>query len=140
MGVRFTAPGTGTYAPFRVESAGHWLFAGLDLADGDLFGHHGTTPLPICGDETDAPTWLTRGTAEVVARGLNRPDAIDGDYTLWQPRTPAWDGSAGGAIALTTRSASQAVLATGAIHSPSGLGADPVFSHLVRRFLDRYAG
>ena len=139
LGVRFTAPGTGTYAPYRVEDASHWLFAGLDVADGDLFGQSGTTPLPICGDETDAPTWLTRGTAHVVARGLNRPDAIDGDYTLWQPRTPAWDGSAGGTIALTTLSTNQAVLATGAIHSPSGLGADPVFSHLVRRFLERYA-
>ncbi len=138
LGVRFSTPGTGTYAPYRVHDAGHWLFAGLDLADGDLFGQSGTTPLPLCGDETDAPTWLTRGSAEVVARGLNRSDAIDGDYTLWQPRDPAWDGSAGGTIALTTRSPRQAVLATGAIHSPSGLGADAVFSHLVRRFLERY--
>ena len=138
LGVRFAPPGTGTYAPYRVEDAGHWLFDGLDLADGDLFGHHGTTPLPLCGDETDAPTWLTRASAQVIARGLNRPDAIDGPYTLWHPRDPAWDGSAGGTIAWTPRSPTQAVLATGAIHSASGLGADPVFTHVVRRFLDRY--
>ena len=138
LGVRFTPPGTGTYAPYRVEDAGHWLFAGAGVADGDVFGGRGTTPLPICGDETDAPTWLTRRSAQVVARGLNRPDAVDGDYTLWQPRDPAWDGSAGGTIALTPLSGRHAVLATGAIHSASGLGADPVFSHVVRTFLDRY--
>ena len=59
LGVRFTPPGTGTYAPYRVEDAGHWLLAGAGVADGDLFGHRGTTPLPICGDETDEPGWLS---------------------------------------------------------------------------------
>lgn len=138
LGVRYSHPGLGTYAPFRVEDAGHWLFDGLDVSDGDLFGLEGTTPLPICGDETDAPTRVSARAAHVVARGLNRPDAIDGDYTLWQPRDPAWDGSAGGTIALTERSDRHAVLATGAIHSTSGLGADRVFTGLVRNFLDRY--
>ena len=138
LGVRFTPPGTGTYAPYRVERARHWLFDGLGVADGDLFGLRGTTPLPICGDETDAPTALAGLAAEVVARGLNRARAVDGDYTLYQRGHPAWDGSAGGAIALTERSARHAVLATGAIHSASGLGADPVFSGVVRAFLNRY--
>ena len=140
LGVRFTPPGTGTYAPYRVEDAGHWLFRGTGVADGDLFGQSGTTPLPLCGDETDGPTWLSRRTAQVVARGLNRADAVDGDYTLWQPRDPAWDGSAGGTIAWTPLSDRHAVLATGAIHSASGLGADPVFSRVVQNFLGRYLG
>lgn len=137
LGVRFTDPGTGTYAPYRVEDAGHWLLDGLDVADGDLFGHVGTTPLPICGDETDAPTTLSGLAAEVVARGLNRPDAVDGDYTLWQANHPAWDGSAGGTIAWTPVSPMQGVLATGAIHSASGLGVDVVFSGIVRNALRR---
>ena len=138
LGVRFTDPGTGTYAPYRVEDAGHWLFDGLDVQNGDRFGHEGTTPLPICGDETDAPTRLSAMAAHVVARGLNRPDAVDGDFTLWTPKDPAWDGSAGGTIALTEHSDHHAVLATGAIHSASGLGTDPVFTGVVRNFLRRY--
>ena len=77
----------------------------------------------------------SRAQLAVVARGLNRPDAVDGDDTLWQPRDSARDGSAGGTTALTPLSDRHAVLATGAIHSPSGLGADSVFTHVVRRFL-----
>ena len=137
LGVQFTPPGTGTYAPYRVEDAGHWLFDGLGVAEGDLFGLEGTTPLPICGDETDAPTALSGLTAEVVACGMNRPDAVDGDFTLWQPRNPAWDGSAGGTIAWTPLSEGRGVLATGAIHSASGLGADRVFTGVVRNALGR---
>lgn len=138
LGVRFTDPGTGTYAPYRVEDAGHWLFEGLGVSDGDLFGHRGTTPLPICGDETDAPTWASGHAAHVIARGLNRAEAVDGDYTLWQPGHPAWDGAAGGTIALTERSDRHAVLATGSIHSASGLGTDAVFTGVVANFLRRY--
>lgn len=139
LGVRFTDPGTGTYAPYRVADAGHWLYDGLDVAEGDLFGHTGVTPFPLCGDETDAPTALSGLGAEVVARGLNRAAAVDGDYTVWQSGDPAWDGTAGGAIALTPRSDRHAVLATGAIHSASGLGVDRVFTGLLRNFLQRYA-
>ncbi|MGB3541339.1 N,N-dimethylformamidase beta subunit family domain-containing protein [Rubrivirga sp.] len=136
LGVRFTPPGTGTYAPYRVEDAGHWLMRGLEVENGDLFGLEGTTPLPICGDETDAPSRTSARAAEVVARGLNRPDAIDGDYTIWHRRDPAWDGSAGGTIAWTPFSDRHGVLATGAIHSPSGLGRDAVFTGIVRNALD----
>lgn len=137
LGIRFTDPGTGTYAPYRVEDAGHWLFDGLDVSDGDLFGHRGTTPLPICGDETDTPTRLSGLRAEVIARGLNRPDAVDGDFTLWHREHPDWDGSAGGTIAWTPLSDTHGVLATGAIHSSSGLGADAVFTGVVRNALRR---
>ncbi|WP_412067082.1 N,N-dimethylformamidase beta subunit family domain-containing protein [Rubrivirga sp. IMCC43871] len=138
LGVRFTAPGTGTYAPYRVADASHWLYDGLGVSDGDLFGMSGTTPLPICGDETDAPTAISGLATEVVARGMNRADAVDGDYTLYQRGNPAWNGAAGGTIALTERSATHGVLATGAIHSASGLGVDPVFTGIVRNALRRY--
>lgn len=138
LGVRFTDPGTGTYAPYRVADAAHWLYEGLGVAEGEVFGQTGITPYPICGDETDTTTALSGLGAEVVARGLNRAEAVDGDYTVWRPDDPAWDGAAGGAIALTPRSSRHAVLATGAIHSASGLGTDRVFTGLVRNYLRRY--
>ena len=140
LGVRFTPPGTGTYAPYRVEDDGHWLVRGLEVARGDLFGLKGTTPLPICGDETDAPSRTSALRTEVVARGLNRLDAVDGDYTLWHARDPAWNGSAGGTIAWTPTRGRHGVLATGAIHSPSGLGRDAVFTGIVRNALRRALG
>jgi hypothetical protein len=139
LGVRFTAPaGIGTYAPYRVTDASHWLYEGLDVTSGEVFGRTGITPLPICGDETDEPTALSGLAAEVVASGLNRAGAVDGAYTVWREEDPAWDGAAGGTIALTPRSDHHAVLSTGAIHSASGLGADRVFTGLVRNFLRRY--
>lgn len=136
LGVRFTDPGTGTYAPFRVTAPEHWLFEGTGVARGDLFGLAGTTGLPICGDETDKLTLLSRSRARVVAQGLNRVDAPDGPFTVYDG-SPSWDGAAGGALALTPLSANHGVLATGAIHSASGLGADPVFESVVGTFLGR---
>jgi N,N-dimethylformamidase len=141
LGVRFTEPGTGTYAPYRVLDADHWLFEGAGVERGQLFGLSGVTPYPICGDETDKPTPLTRLRTEVIARGLNRPDAVDGEYTAFPVAgRQRWNGSAGGAIAFTPLSERRAVLSTGSIHSASGLGADPVFTRLVENFVRRYAG
>jgi hypothetical protein len=137
LGVRYGPAGTGTYAPYQVTDSDHWLFEGLDVHAGQLFGEHGMTPYPICGDETDRATALSGLRSVVIARGLNRADAVEGPYTTWRRGDPAWDGAGGGEIAITELSPSHAVLATGAIHSASGLGADEVFTGVIRNFLGR---
>lgn len=138
LGCRFTIPGTGTYAPYRVTAPDHWLFEGTGVREGELFGEMGSTNYPICGDETDKPTGLSRLRSEIVARGLNRSDQDEDAYTVYDTADAAWDGSGGGVIALTPISTRHAVLATGSIHSGSGLGYDRVFTRLITNFLSRY--
>lgn len=140
LGVRFSHPGTGTYAPYCMINPDHWLCDGVDLGEGDLFGLRGISPLPICGDETDSPSRLSKPRVEVIARGLNRADAVDGDYTVYRSGDPAWDGQAGGTIAWMPFSDTHGVLSTGAIQSGSGLGVDTVFTQIVDNFFRRVLG
>ncbi len=137
LGASFTEGGMGTYAPYEVVQPRHWLFEGLGLQKGQLFGHTGINALPICGDETDKTTFCSRRGSTVLAKGLNAASAEKG--AVYSEGEPEWDGSGGGEIVLTELSATHAVLATGAIQSGSGLGADPVFTQMIVNFVVHYA-
>ncbi|KAA3439383.1 N,N-dimethylformamidase beta subunit family domain-containing protein [Rufibacter hautae] len=137
LGAQFSEPGMGTFAPYQVLQPEHWLFTGLQLKKGDLFGEKGLDSLPICGDETDKTTWSTPAHAVVLAKGLNK--ASGKQPTTYQGKEGTLDGTGGGEITFTEFSAEHAVLNTGSIHSGSGLGTDQVFTALVQNFMQRYA-
>lgn len=137
LGAQFTEPGMGTFAPYQVLQAAHWLFTGLQLKKGDLFGEKGLDRLPICGDETDKTMWSTPANTVVLAKGLNKASAEE--TNIYQRNDYGWDGTGGGEITLTEFSGEHAVLNTGSIQSGSGLDTDAVFTKLIQNFMQRYA-
>ncbi|AMM50241.1 hypothetical protein TH61_02305 [Rufibacter sp. DG15C] len=137
LGGNFTEAGMGTYAPYQVIEASHWLFENCEVKNGDVFGQAGIDGLPICGDETDKTTWSSPENTVVLARGLNKTIATS-DVEVYKQEDNAWDGTGGGEITITELSKQHAVLATGSIQSGSGLGVDKVFTQMIGNFMRRY--
>jgi hypothetical protein len=78
LGVVCTESGIMTAAPYRVRSAGHWVFEGTGLRDGDLFGErslHERVHGGASGHETDkmSPRFSPAGTV-LLAKGINPDD------------------------------------------------------------------
>lgn len=71
LGTQYTPAGAGTYAPFMVVQPDHWLFEGIDVKKGDLFGEsiHGGW---ASGDETDKITPHSPKNIVLLAEGLNK--------------------------------------------------------------------
>lgn len=71
LGTQYTPAGAGTYAPFMVVNPEHWLFDGVTLKKGDLFGEsvHGGW---ASGDETDKITQYSAENIVLLAEGLNK--------------------------------------------------------------------
>src|SRR5262245_61276656 len=77
LGVVTTETGIMTGAPYRVLNAGHWVFTGTGLHDGDLFGvaslhercHGGAS-----GHETDKMSPHSPPDTMLLAKGLNPDD------------------------------------------------------------------
>lgn len=130
-GVVFSDEGTGTYAPYRVTDANHWLFEGSDVKNNDLFGIKGINEWGICGDETDKEY-----DAICIAKGVNT--GTIGEGINYPDPQHTWDSKGGGALCVKEHSLSHATLATGSIQSGSGLGTDNVFTTVVKNFTERY--
>ncbi|HET8627758.1 MAG TPA: N,N-dimethylformamidase beta subunit family domain-containing protein [Thermomicrobiales bacterium] len=76
LGVVTTDKGIMTAAPYRVADAGHWVFAGTGLRDGDLFGAaslHERCHGGASGHETDKMSPSSPPNAALLAKGVN-PD------------------------------------------------------------------
>lgn len=71
LGTEYTPAGAGTYAPFMVIQPDHWLYDGIDIKKGDLFGEsiHGGW---ASGDETDKITPNSPENIVLLAEGLNK--------------------------------------------------------------------
>lgn len=102
-------------APYQVINAGHFLFNGCAVKEGDIFGKKGIDGLPICGDETDKLNRFSPKNAVVLAKGTNLNN-LGGEIVYFQR------GKYGS-------------LNTSAITSGAGLGIDPVFTKLISNFM-----
>jgi len=135
LGVRYTGKGLHTFAPYKVLNSSHWLYSGLNISDGELFGIKGINSFPICGDETDkVPFWMEFST-ETIAKGLNT-DIAD-TIKIYNKDDADWNSKGGGEIVLR-EIGNIAVLSTGSIYSGSGLGSDKVFTGIIDNFLNKY--
>lgn len=133
---KYNGLGMFTFAPYRLLLPwDHWLLDGLDIKAGDLFGINGIDGKPISGGETDkAPR--KKHNVEIIARGMNcKSETIGGIYDA---NDEQWDGSGGGEMTVTHRSNGAAVLNTASIQSGAGLGADPIFTGIVKNFVKRF--
>lgn len=124
LGIVFDDKGIMTAAPYRVIDAAHWVFAGTDMNDGDLFGAkslHMRCEGGASGHETDkvspsSPPGVTR-----LAKGTN---ANSGGADLVHFET-----SSGGAV-----------FSAGSITWPSSILVDhhvsAITANVIRRFLE----
>jgi hypothetical protein len=113
-----------TGAPYRVVDAGHWIYDGTGLNEGDLFGLkslHRRCPGGASGHETDKLSPSSPPSARLLAKGLNPDDGGAHVVTFDTPR--------GGAV-----------FSVGSISWVSSLPVDDavarITENVVRRFLD----
>lgn len=123
LGVVYSDPGAMTSAPYRVVEPGHWVFAGTDLKNGDLFGTrilHQRYGDGASGHETDKISPSSPRNIVLLAQGLN-PD--DGGAHMTYFETPT-----GGAV-----------FSVGSITYPTALPCDlptsTITANVLRRFL-----
>jgi hypothetical protein len=119
LGVGSNPKGIHTFAPLQVLDAGHWLFRGTGLGNGDRIGVQGLNEGGASGWETDKVGPLSPASAALLARGLN-PDQGGADVVYFET-------GAGGAV-----------LSAGSISFPGSLVVDPNLQILVRHFLDAW--
>jgi N,N-dimethylformamidase len=111
-----------TAAPYRVLQAGHWIFQGTGLRDGDSFGEaslHERCHGGASGHETDKLSSYAPPGTLVLAKGRN-PD----------------DG--GAEIVYHERDGGGAVFSVGSITYVAGLLVDSKLSLVTRNVIDRF--
>lgn len=130
LGVQFTDAGMHSYAPYEVLEPNHWIFKGLDLKKGDLFGYHGIDSFPLSGDETDKMVKQTPNMT-LLAKGLNcsTKNPVKGFDDNCKENN--------GADFIYKALKSNSILSTGSIQSGSGLGVDTVFTKMIENYLKK---
>jgi N,N-dimethylformamidase len=122
LGVVFTETGIMTGAPYRVQDADHWAFAGTGLKNGDLFGQaslHMRCPGGASGHETDKVSPSSPPNVERFAKGTNI-DEGGAELTYYET-------SSGGAV-----------FSAGSIAWPSAILVDGCVSRITANVLERF--
>lgn len=122
LGVVMTVAGMGTAAPYEVLDAGHWLFEGTALKEGDRFGTESLdvrNPGGASGHETDKLAADAPPGALVLARGTN-PDG------------------GGGEIVYFETASSGCVYSVGSISYVCSIVVDEVISRITRNVFERF--
>lgn len=122
LGVVCSETGIMTSAPYRVVDASHWIFAGTDLHNGDLFGEktlHERVPGGASGHETDKRSASSPANTVLLAKGTN-PDDGGAEIVLHEPG----DGGA--------------VFSVGSITWCSALFTDDAVSRITRNVIERF--
>lgn len=122
LGVVFTFAGVMTAAPYRVNDADHWCFAGTGLKNGDIFGErslHMRVPGGASGHETDKVSAQSPSNTRVLAKGLN-PDEGGANIVIHEP-------SGGGAV-----------FSVGSICWPSSVLVDEAVSKITENVIRRF--
>ena len=124
LGVVTTETGIMTAAPYRVIEAGHWVFAGTGLREGDLFGLeslHERVHGGASGHETDKMSPSSPPNAVLLAKGIN-PDQGGAEMVYYET------GSGG------------AVFSVGSITYPACLLVDQALSRITNNVISRFLG
>ncbi len=124
LGVATTETGIMTGAPYQVLTAGHWVFSGTGLRDGDLFGvaslhercHGGAS-----GHETDKMSPHSPPGTLLLAKGLN-PDQGGAELVYYET-------ASGGAV-----------FSAGSITYPAALLVDVSLSRITVNVIMRFLG
>src|SRR5262245_7127901 len=123
LGVVFTPAGAMTGAPYRVIKNDHWVFAGTNLKEGDIFGDkclHQRCPGGASGHETDKVSPSSPKNVLRLAKGMNIDDG-GADMVIF-------DTPGGGAV-----------FSVGSISWPASLPVDANVSRITANVLRRFA-
>ncbi|MCY3765787.1 MAG: hypothetical protein OXH06_10200 [Gemmatimonadetes bacterium] len=140
LGVGYVRPGYMTFAPYRVETASHWVFEGLELTNGDLIGEKGIYGGAASGWEVDQvrEDW-SPGNVTVLARGINPLDFMPpGASAVYPDGEYDWDGSGGAHMTYYDHRGGGGVFSVGSISFGGSLVVDPILQKTVRNVLDRF--
>jgi hypothetical protein len=110
-----------TAAPYRVIDAGHWVFAGTDLRQNDIFGEkslHERVPGGASGHETDKVSPRSPETVTRLAKGSN--------------------SNGGGADMVYLDLGKGAVFSVGSISWVACLFPDATVARITRNVLERF--
>lgn len=124
LGVRYTESGAMTGAPYKVIDAGHWVFAGTGLSEGDLFGEkslHVRCSGGASGHETDKISPSSPKNIQLLAKGLN----ID---------------EGGAEMVYHQTESGGEVFSAGSINYPCSLPVDEHISRITANVLRRFCG
>ncbi len=124
LGVVYDDRGIMTAAPYRVVDAGHWIFEGTGLREGNLFGHaslHERVPGGASGHETDKISKSSPAGTRLLAQGTNSNDG-GADMTIIEA---AGRGS---------------VFSAGSINWVSSVLVDEAVSRITRNVLLKFLG
>jgi len=123
LGVVYSEAGVMTAAPYRVLAADHWVFAGTELGNGELFGQaslHERIPGGASGHETDKISPSSPPGVRRLAKGLN-PNDGGADLTYFE--TPSGGG----------------VFSAGSICWPACVLVDDAVSRITANVLRRFS-
>ncbi len=124
LGVVYDPRGIMTSAPFRVVAAGHWIFEGTGLREGNLFGErslHERVPGGASGHETDKISKSSPPGTKLLAKGLNPHDG-------------------GAELAIVEAAGKGAVFSAGSITWVSSILVDDAVSRITSNVLRRFVG
>jgi len=122
LGVVFTYDGIMSSAPYEVKDAGHWVFAGTGLKNGERFGEaslHRRCPGGASGHETDKISRHSPKGVRLLAKGTN-PE------------------SGGAEMAIYEAPGGGQVFSVGSITWPSSILVDDSVSKITRNVLRRF--
>jgi hypothetical protein len=124
LGVVCTSAGLMTAAPYRVERDSHWIFAGTELRNGDLFGEktlHERVSGGASGHETDKRSPSSPPETVLLAKGTNADEG-------------------GAELVYHERPGGGAVFSTGSMTWVPALFPDAHVSRITRNVLARFLG
>lgn len=124
LGVVCTETGIMTAAPYKVEDASHWIFAGTGVQNGDLFGEKSLQERingGASGHETDKMSPSSPPGTVRVAKGINRDEG-------------------GAEIVYHETASGGAVFSVGSITYTACIWTDDVVSQITANVLNRFLG
>lgn len=124
LGVVYDDRAIMTAAPYRVVDAGHWVFEGTGLREGNLFGQaslHERVPGGASGHETDKISKSSPAGTRMLAKGMN-------------------PGSGGAEMAIIESAGNGAVFSAGSINWVSSVLVDDAVSQITRNVLVKFLG
>ena len=118
LGVSYDSRGFRTEFPFEVRDASHWVFDGINLRNGDLFGHDCVGCDGASGHETDKAD-IHSPDHDLIAVGTNPNNG--GAHMIY------YQNDAGGQV-----------FSAGSMTYTRSLEADPIIHQITRNVVDRF--
>jgi N,N-dimethylformamidase len=119
LGVRYTPLGFGTYTPYEVKEANHWVFKETGLKNGDLIGKTGYAQKGASGLETDKRDLIhTPVNTILLAKGTNPHGGAEMIY---------YDHPGGGGV-----------FSVGSIAFSQSLILDPNLTRMVKNVIEHF--